>query len=93
MEKLQNDHCFIEFKCIIEIPTNGKKSAKLSERLIKIIKIIYYLYFTLVRENIYQGCKKIFKQQIIFNVLNLWKCILCLPKRLLAEFMLNFTSY
>lgn len=58
----------MEFKYIIETPTNGKKSAKLSERLIKIIQ---YLYFTLAREYIYQGCKKTFKQQIIFNVLNL----------------------
>lgn len=96
VEELQNNHCSIESECTMESPANGG-SAKLPEKFIKdtLCSIFFSLfslnYCTWAREKIYQCYKKAFKQQIIFKVLNLWKCILSLSKKRSGEFMLNFT--
>ena len=72
LRHLQNNHCSVESEYAMEAPTNGR-SEKLAERFIKVIH--YSLnYCTWAREKVYQWYT--FKQQIIFNALNLWKCIL-----------------
>ena len=71
LRHLQNNHCSVESEYAMEAPTNGR-SEKLAERFIKVLH--YSLnYCTWAREKVYQWYTI---KQIIFNALNLWKCIL-----------------